>query len=100
MGCTNTKESSERGGGNASELGKGGRVGLTGVLAANGLHGGGSANDQVHWPTCHFCGKRIPEKEYNAHTVMCDEREVTCWNSWCRQIVKQGMLHNHLEECA
>nr|CCC46532.1 putative Ser/Thr protein phosphatase, fragment [Trypanosoma vivax Y486] len=55
---------------------------------------------QQYWPKCHFCGKRIPEKEFNAHTVMCDEREVTCWNSWCRQIVKQGGLQKHLEECA
>ncbi|KEG06177.1 putative serine/threonine protein phosphatase [Trypanosoma grayi] len=31
---------------------------------------------------------------------MCNEREVTCWNSWCRHIVKQGELQKHLEECA
>lgn len=51
-------------------------------------------------PQCHFCKKRIPEKELNAHTVMCDEREVTCWNSWCREIVKQGVLTTHMEQCA
>nr|CCC89398.1 putative ser/thr protein phosphatase [Trypanosoma congolense IL3000] len=61
---------------------------------------GGPGAGQFHWPKCHFCERRIPEKEYNAHTVMCDEREVTCWNSWCRQIVKQGSLQQHLEECA
>ncbi|KAG5483636.1 hypothetical protein CUR178_08303 [Leishmania enriettii] len=60
---------------------------------------GGAMADQSRWPTCHFCRQRIPDKDYNAHTVMCDEREVTCWNSWCRQIVRQGDLHKHLEEC-
>ncbi|KPI83211.1 serine/threonine protein phosphatase-like protein [Leptomonas seymouri] len=58
-----------------------------------------SSADQSRWPTCHFCHRKIPEKEYNAHTVMCDEREVTCWNSWCRRIVRQGDLQKHLEEC-
>ncbi|CAJ16612.1 protein phosphatase with EF-Hand domains (PPEF) [Trypanosoma equiperdum] len=56
--------------------------------------------NQRHLPQCHFCKRFIAEKEYNAHTVMCDEREMTCWNSWCRQMVKQGMLSKHLEECA
>jgi diadenosine tetraphosphatase ApaH/serine/threonine PP2A family protein phosphatase/Ca2+-binding EF-hand superfamily protein len=51
-------------------------------------------------PQCPFCKKRILEKEYNAHTVMCDAREVACWNSWCRKIVKQGSLTEHMEECA
>jgi diadenosine tetraphosphatase ApaH/serine/threonine PP2A family protein phosphatase len=49
---------------------------------------------------CHFCKKRFPEQEHSAHTVMCDEREVTCWNSWCREIVKQGVLASHMEQCA
>ncbi|CUG88381.1 serine-threonine protein phosphatase, putative [Bodo saltans] len=49
---------------------------------------------------CHFCKKRFPEHEHSNHTVMCDEREVTCWNSWCREIVKQGVLAAHMEQCA
>lgn len=59
-----------------------------------------AGGDQNRFPTCHFCLKKIPEKDYNAHTVMCDEREVTCWNSWCRKIVRQGDLQSHLEECS
>lgn len=48
---------------------------------------------------CHFCRKKFPEREFNAHTVRCDEREVTCGNSWCRKIVRQGDLVRHMEEC-
>ncbi|SYZ63758.1 protein_phosphatase_with_EF-Hand_domains_(PPEF) (plasmid) [Leishmania braziliensis MHOM/BR/75/M2904] len=60
---------------------------------------GGAMADQSRWPMCHFCHRKVPDKDYNAHTVMCDEREVTCWNSWCRQIVRQGDLQKHLEDC-
>lgn len=48
---------------------------------------------------CYFCHQQIPERDYNAHTVRCDEREVTCGNSWCRRIVRQGDLQRHMEEC-
>ena len=59
---------------------------------------GGGARSQAN-PTCHFCKKSIPQRELNAHTVQCDQREVTCWHSWCRTIVKQGKLAEHMEEC-
>lgn len=55
---------------------------------------------QPAMPQCNFCKKVIPDKLYNAHTVMCDEREVVCWNSWCREIIKQGTLSLHMEQCA
>lgn len=50
--------------------------------------------------TCHFCGKQIPQKEYKAHTIHCDERIVTCGNNWCRERVRQGELDSHMELCA
>lgn len=68
----------------------GGPSGRGGAAAA----GGGSSN------RCHFCRKIIPDHEYNAHTVRCDEREVSCGNSWCRKILRQGDLQKHLEDCA
>ncbi|CCW70272.1 unnamed protein product [Phytomonas sp. Hart1] len=57
------------------------------------------AEDRRRLPNCHFCHLPILDKDYNAHTVMCDEREVTCWNLWCQKIVKQRDLTTHLEEC-
>ncbi|KAH9598391.1 Calcineurin-like phosphoesterase domain [Trypanosoma melophagium] len=95
MGCSNTKESSSKSRTHTSNLNNGGRGGLNGAGP-----GGGVGGDQSLWPACHFCMKRIPYKEYNVHTVQCKEREVTCLNSWCRQIVKQGVLDKHLEECS
>ncbi|CBZ32466.1 serine/threonine protein phosphatase-like protein [Leishmania donovani] len=121
MGCDSSKESvasntasaSSRGSRNCAEKGKGGRrtysngsTEVKGKSGASGAHNGGSMAgaggtmaDQSRWPTCHFCHRKVPDKDYNAHTVMCDEREVTCWNSWCRQIVRQGDLQKHLEDC-
>ncbi|CAC9463340.1 serine/threonine protein phosphatase-like protein [Leishmania infantum JPCM5] len=121
MGCDSSKESvasntasaSSRGSRNCAEKEKGGRrtysngsTEVKGKSGASGAHNGGSMAgaggtmaDQSRWPTCHFCHRKVPDKDYNAHTVMCDEREVTCWNSWCRQIVRQGDLQKHLEDC-
>lgn len=50
--------------------------------------------------TCHFCKLRIPDREFNSHTVTCDQRVVTCWNSWCREKIRQGQLRNHMDQCA
>ncbi|KAG5509868.1 hypothetical protein JKF63_07513 [Porcisia hertigi] len=113
MGCDASKESVARPSTATSSKSsryrvdkeKGGqRSPSNGSLASKGksnvsVDASGAVVNQSHWPTCHFCRLKIPAKEYNAHTVMCDEREVTCWNSWCRQIVRQGDLQRHLEEC-
>lgn len=111
MGCDSSKEhvagGSDRKPSGSHDKGKGkgkGRSGSgsnSGSNSNNGSRAGPAttAQDQSRWPTCHFCHRRIPEKDYNAHTVMCDEREVTCWNSWCRKIVRQGDLQKHLEDC-
>lgn len=100
MGCFNTKEDlAKRRESLRNAKTKSSRFRANGVSTKNT---GGLINtsNQAYWPICHFCGNRISEKEYNAHTVTCVEREVSCWNSWCHQIVKQGELQKHLEECA
>jgi diadenosine tetraphosphatase ApaH/serine/threonine PP2A family protein phosphatase len=48
----------------------------------------------------HFCGKMFPVNEANGHTVVCEEREVTCHHSWCRKIMKQKDLRAHMHQCA
>lgn len=53
--------------------------------------------DSGRYAICHFCKKNILERDLNAHTVGCIEREVTCSNSWCRKIMRQGDLPKHLE---
>ncbi|RNF18730.1 Ser/Thr protein phosphatase [Trypanosoma conorhini] len=95
MGCINSKRAVSRGGTAGPDRPGRGRVNGLGA----GPYAGRGAGDQLHWSRCHFCGKRIPEKELNAHTVNCDDREVTCVNSWCREIVKQGLMQQHLDEC-
>lgn len=67
--------------------------------SVNAHFGAPHTNSGTGMNRCHFCNKQIPERDYNAHTVRCDEREVTCGNSWCRQIVRQGDLSKHMEEC-
>eukprot|EP00796_Vickermania_ingenoplastis_P012230 gene12230-8417_t len=62
-------------------------------------HFNGSGSPGSATSRCHFCGRQIAERDYNAHTVRCDDREVTCGNSWCHQIVRQGDLSKHMEEC-
>lgn len=99
MGCFNSGDSLRSRKKGAAPNAKSVRGRGNGANPRNAAYGT-TASNQAHWPVCHFCESRIPEKEYNAHTVTCVEREVSCWNSWCHQIVKQGELHKHLEECA
>eukprot|EP00758_Cryptobia_borreli_P011390 Tbor_TRINITY_DN5650_c3_g2::TRINITY_DN5650_c3_g2_i4::g.8998::m.8998/K04460/PPP5C; serine/threonine-protein phosphatase 5 len=97
MGCTNTKElqpnSQIRNVNNDT-----GSIGLGSSLAlTKGNYEFKEKSSAT--PTCHFCNKMIPSSELNFHTVHCDEREVTCWNSWCREKIRLGELQKHMEHC-
>lgn len=84
MGCSSSKEASKvKTSGNSP-----------GSPSTSSIKTGSSSN-----PQCHFCKQRIPAEEFNQHTVTCDEREVTCQYSWCREVLKQKFLQEHMEHC-
>jgi diadenosine tetraphosphatase ApaH/serine/threonine PP2A family protein phosphatase len=84
MGCNSSKE------GKAEPKSKG--DGAAGAAAPSRAVSTGARR-------CHHCGKLFPLAEASGHTVVCEEREVTCHHSWCRKILKQKDLRGHMHDC-